>query len=211
MDPDPGSDLICDTESHTTDIFCKAIRILLQDSIYSLSVFLIDFCAELQRYPVFLEKDHSAAHICFLRHLFCDLHGLFFADSLDLSQPLRFFLHNTHGIIAETTYDPGCQCRTDPFDRAGTQITFHGQCILRHFFYVGGYLKLFTIHRMCCIISGSFNGSPLGDCRKCSHTGQFLFLFHPFQYHDRISIIFIPEDHMIYISCNCLTHFLLHL
>ena len=48
MDPDPGSDLICDTKSHTTDILCKAIRILLQDSIHSLSVFLIDLCTKIQ-------------------------------------------------------------------------------------------------------------------------------------------------------------------
>ena len=48
MDPDPGSDLICDTESHTTEILSKAIRILLQDSIYSLTILLIDLCAEIQ-------------------------------------------------------------------------------------------------------------------------------------------------------------------
>ena len=157
MDSDPGCDIICDPKSHTADIFCQTVWILLKDTIYRLSVFLVYLRSQIQRDPIFLQKDHGTAHIRLFCHLFRNLHGFLFADTFDLCQPFRFFFHDPHSIIPKPPDDSCRQRGTDTFDRTGTQITLHRKCIFRHFFHIGGYLKLFSVYRMCCIISGSFN------------------------------------------------------
>ena len=181
----------------------------LKNPIYRLSVFLVNLRSQIQRYSIFLQKNHGPAHICLFCHLFGDLQCLLLTDAFNLRQPLRFFLHNPHSIIPEASHDPCRKCRTNSLDCSGSQISLHCQRIFRHFFCIGGNLKLLAIYRMGDIISRRLNGRSLRNCRKCSHTGKLLFLFHPLQHHNRISIIIIPENHMIYISCNCFAHFLL--
>ena len=211
MYSDSGCDLICNLKTHSADILSQTIRILLKNTVYSLSVLLINLCPQIQRNPVFLQKDHGTAHICLLSHLFCDLHCFFLADPFNLCQTFRFFLHDPYGIISETSYNPCSKCRTDSLNSTGAQITLHRKSIFRHFLRVRRNLKLSAINRVCCIISHCFYGRPLGKSRKISHAGQFRIILRSLHHHDGISIIFISKDHMIYISCNCFTHLILHL
>ena len=78
MDSDPGCDIICDPKSHTADIFCQTVWILLKDTIYRLSVFLVYLRSQIQRNPIFLQKDHGTAHIRLFCHLFRNLHGFLY-------------------------------------------------------------------------------------------------------------------------------------
>ena len=198
---------IRDFKTHATDVICKAVRIFLKNTVNRISVFLIDFCPQIQGDPIFLQKHHCFSHICLFFHLSSDLAGLFFTDSLDLSQTLGLFFHDPKSICPKPADDPGSQSRSDPLNSPGAKVALHCHGILRHFFCKRGDLKLFSINMMIDKISGSLNGGSLTDYRKSSHTGQFLIVaFCSFQNKNRISVVFISEYNMVNISCYAFTH-----
>ena len=171
MNADSGGNLISNLKSHTGNIFRKSVRILLQDRIDRFLIFLVNLCTQIQGNAVFLQKDHSLAHIRLLTYLCCDLPGFFLADSFYLSKPFRLFFYDPKSIIPESPHNPGSQCSTNSFNSTGTQIAFYSISILRHLLCKGTDLKLFSIHRMMSIYSGCFNRCPLCDRRETSHAG----------------------------------------
>ena len=177
MDSDPGCDLIRNLKSDSGNILSQFIWVFLKNCIEGFSVFLINFRSQIQGNPIFLQKDHRFAHLCFLRDLSGNLPCLFFTDPFNLCQTFRFFLHDPDRICPELAHDPGCQSCSDPFDRAGTQIAFHGLCVLRHFFHKRRNLKLFAVHRMMRIDSRSLDRCSLRDRGKTSHASQLLLFF----------------------------------
>ena len=83
MYTDPGCNLICDLKSHARNVFGQAVRILLKHTVNSLAIFLVYFCAKIQGYPVFLQKDHGSPHICLFCNLDSNLPRFFLTDPFD--------------------------------------------------------------------------------------------------------------------------------
>ena len=48
MNSNAIGDLICNFESHTTDIICKSIRVFLQNTVNRVSILLVDFGTKVQ-------------------------------------------------------------------------------------------------------------------------------------------------------------------
>ena len=69
MNTDFLSNFICNPESHTTDIIRQTIWILLNDAVYFLSVFFIDFHRKIQCNAILLQKYHCLTQISFFRDL----------------------------------------------------------------------------------------------------------------------------------------------
>ena len=180
MNSNAIGDLICNFESHTTDIICKSIRVFLQNTVNRVSILLVDFGTKVQWNPIFLQKHHCLPHIGLFRDLHGNLSCLFFTDSLNFRQSFRLIFYYLKRIISKMTYDPSRQRRANSFNRTRTEVSFHSQCIFRHFFSQPHCLKLLSINRMLCKIPLQFYRCSLCDHRKTSNAGQLIFLADPF-------------------------------
>src|SRR5699024_10017048 len=172
MYPYTSGDLVRRPETYSADILCDAVGILLMDIVHGIAVLLINLRAQIQRDPIFLQKHHRPAHVGLFLYLHRDLPGLFFTDPFDLRNALRFFFRDSERIFSKTADDPRRQRRADAFYRSGTQISFHGEGVFRHFLSERFNLELPAVDRMRGISALSLYGRALADHRKSPHAGQ---------------------------------------
>ena len=195
-------DLIRHAESHAADIVGKFIRILLQNRVDHRTVFSVDLHREIHGNAVSLQEHHGLPHFLLLLHLIGDLHRHPLADALDLREALRLFLHDTECILPELFHDPPGQRRSDPFDRAGRQILFHRNRILRRQNLVVFHLKLLAVYRMHGHAAFRIDHLALRKIGKCSHKNIFLPVVRTGYAHDRISVLFIPEFNLFDVTLH---------
>ena len=200
MDPDPGSDLICDLESYPLDILCKLIWIFLKNPIKSRTIGLINTKSKCIGYAILLQVGHGFSGIPLLIYHGRDLSCLALTDPFDLRQPLRFFLNDPVSICPEPFHDPGCQRLSHTLDGPRSQIPLYADHIIRRYDLVLFYFELFTVYRMGRKIALCLYSLPLIHRPEKADTSGLIFSYQQVQ--DCITVCRIAVYNMFHKSLD---------
>ncbi len=200
MDPDPGSDLICNLKSYPLNILCKLIWIFLKDPVKSRTIGLINTKSKCIGYTVLLQIRHRFPGIPLLIYRSSDLPCLAFTDPFDLCQPFRLFLDDPVCICPKPFHNSGCQRLSHALDGPGSQIPLYADHIVRRHDLIVFYLKLFTVYIMSGKITLRLYRLSLVHCPEETDAGDFILSNNQVQ--DRITVFCITVYNMFHKSLD---------
>ena len=131
MYADSGGQLVRFFKTDSVNVIRQSVRIFFQNSIQPTSVGIVNLYRQCVGNAELLQINHRLTHFLFIFHLSSNIHGLFFADSLNLRQTFRLLFNDPKRVFSKTLYNPRRQCRSYSLDRSGSQITFHPGRIFR--------------------------------------------------------------------------------
>ena len=201
VNPDLFCDLIRKLKTDSRNILRKFVGILLHDGIKTHTVGIINPDCQGIGYAILLKIDQRIPQILFFFNLQCYLLRLSFADTFNLCQTFRFFLHDSQGIIAKLFHDSGRQCRTHALYCPGSQISLNSHTIRRSYGSIGAELELPAVHRMLNIVPLCRDILSLCETLRHTHAGNLLALGN--QAEHSITIFFVLKDDVIHIAVNC--------